>query len=153
MKKTKKIILSISGFILFLLAAWSINWWYHAKLIFNDANDLQRDSYEFNLLVSDSMKKMPAHNPITGTVKYHYNAGGAIGTSDELRFNTLLPPETIFKFYKGYFESNGYISKHPDYVTQKNIIYGNDDHTFNVYIEILDNNEYSVGILHDERYR
>jgi hypothetical protein len=137
MSKNKTLrILSVAGFA--AIAAVVAFLWYNARLFFDESLYVEKDSYEYKLLISDSIKAIPVFKPISDTVRYHYSAGdGNKPQSDSLEYETLESRETVLDFYRQYLISQGYGLQQPESNSEENIIYGNAREDFNVYVRAL----------------
>ena len=151
MSKNKNfLIFSIA--ILAAIAAVVGSLWYNARFFFDESLYVEKDSYEYNLLISDSIKDMPVHKPITDTVRYHYGAGdGNKPQSDSLEYETHEPRESVLEFYRQYLVSQGYVLLQPESNSEENIIYGNSREDFNVYVRALQGKN-EVIVYHQQIY-
>lgn len=109
--------------------------WYNARLIFDESIYVTEDTYEYNLLISDSIKAMPVYKPILGTVRYHYSAGdGNKPQSDSLEFETPITGQDIQSFYRQYLISMGYMLQQPESGSEESNIYGGQRENFSIYV-------------------
>jgi len=148
--KTKTLVLS-SSFVLFIaVAVYIAYYFYYANLIFDESLYVEKDSREFELLISESVKSLPVMDAIKGSVKYHYSAGdGNKPQSDSLEFETEKQKAEILQYYSTYLQGKGYIPQQPEYISENNVIFGNEKEIFNVYVETV-NNINQVAIYHLE---
>ncbi len=126
--------------------------WYNARLFFDESLYVKKNSYEYKLLISDSIKALPVYKPITDTVRYHYSAGdGNKPQSDSLEYETPEPRGAVLEFYRQYLVSQGYALSQPESNSEENIIYGDAHENFNVYVRATrDKNE--VTVYHQQVY-
>lgn len=140
MMKNKTLLLS-SIFILVTTAiVYVAFYFYYASLVFDESLYVEKGSREFNMLISKSVKKLPVMHAKAGTVKYHYSAGdGNKPQSDSLEFDTEQSKDDVLKFYTKYLQDQGYVPQQLENVSDNNVILGNEDEVFNVYVETIEN--------------
>jgi len=120
--------------ILLATAIWAF--YYHARLYLNESLYVEQGSYPYKLLISDSIKSLPAFEPIAGSVKYHYSAGdGNKPQSDSLEFDSKEQTKGILTFYSNVLTKKGYRPVQAEYSTDHNVILGSAKETFNIYVD------------------
>jgi hypothetical protein len=84
-------------------------YFYYANLIFDESLYLEKGTHEFDMLISDSVKKLPVIQAIERSVKSHYSAGdGNKPLSDSLEFDTEQLKDDMLKFYTNCLAGRGY---------------------------------------------
>lgn len=122
---TATIVISVAGILWFL--------WYNISLMFEESLTVEKNTYAYRLLITDSVKALPIHKPIAASVRYHYSVGdGPKPGSDSLEYDTFVNKEQILKAYRDYFLSQGYERLQPPPYAEESIDYGNDQESFNV---------------------
>ncbi len=137
---------SVLALVIFLVTLY----WYHVKLFFDESLYVEKGSYQYELLISDSIKSLPVFEALPNSVRYHYSSGdGNKPQSDSLEYQSKQPKKAILDFYKRVLEERGYQPRHAEYVTDNNLIYGDEKKQFVVYVRDLGSTK-DVSVDHQE---